>query len=75
MQGNQSRKRKERHTPTILGTSDLRKLALAKGGFKVEAAEEEKVAWRKKLGLDFNSRSADGHGTCSRGRLLRRRAS
>ena len=67
---------KERRPPTILRISELRKLlALAKGGFKVEAAEEEKTAWRKKFGSDFNSRSANGHGTYSCGRLLRRRAS
>jgi hypothetical protein len=35
----------------FLRISELRKLlALAKHGFKVEAAEEEKTAWRKKFG-------------------------
>ena len=42
---------KERQPPAILRTSELRKLlALAKDGFKVEAAEEERIAWRKKFG-------------------------
>jgi integrase len=42
---------KERQPPTILRISELRKLlTLAKDGFKVEAAEEEKAVWRKKFG-------------------------
>jgi hypothetical protein len=42
---------KERRPPTILRISELRKLLiLAKQGFKVEAAEEEKAVWRKKFG-------------------------
>ena len=42
---------KEKQPPTILRISELRKLlTLAKDGFKVEAAEEEKAAWRKKFG-------------------------
>ena len=42
---------KEKKPPTILRISELRKLlTLAKDGFKVEAQEEEKAAWRKKFG-------------------------
>ena len=42
---------KERQPPTIVRISELRKLlTLAKGGFNVEAAEEEKAPWRKKFG-------------------------
>jgi integrase len=42
---------KERQPPTILRISELWKLlALGKDGFKVEAAEDEKAAWRKKFG-------------------------
>jgi hypothetical protein len=42
---------KEKKPPTILRISELRKLlTLAKDGFKIEAQEEEKAAWRKKFG-------------------------
>jgi len=42
---------KEKQPPMILRISELRKLlTLVKDGFKVEAAEEEKAAWRKKFG-------------------------
>jgi integrase len=41
----------ERQPPTILRISELRKLlTLAKDGFRVEPAEEERAAWRTKFG-------------------------
>ena len=65
---------KERQPPTILRISELWKLlALGKDGFKVEAAEDE--GGLEEVRLDFNSRSADGHGAYSRAWLLCRGAS